>query len=195
VPNPAPVAYFYCSGNPAESERGKADEILRSLAKQLSVTRNEEYLLQPTVDEYQRRSSESNLSCPETLTINDSIQLICELGRATAVTIVLDALDECDPEQRVLVLSALAEISLRCRDVAKIFVSSRYKEDIAAHLGNGKVLGITAESNQEDLQRYIAICVDRFLKTWSSTHNETTETLQLLQVELASSLISRAQER
>ena len=152
-------------------------------------------MLRATVDEYQRRLRESQLrgERPRALTADESVQLICEVGRTTPVTIVLDALDECDSQQRGLLISALHEISSSCRDVVKIFVSSREGQDIAAHFKNGKSLNITAESNREDLKQYVDRQVGQFLKRWSFTHEETEEALLPLQNEITHTLISGAQ--
>ena len=152
-------------------------------------------MLRPTVDEYQRRLRESQLrgERPRALTGEESVQLICEVGRTTPVTIILDALDECDSRQRILLISALHEISSSCRDAVKIFVSSREGQEIAAHFNHGKSLNITAESNREDLERYVDRQVGQFLNRWSFTHNETVETLLPLWNEITHSLVSGAQ--
>ncbi len=36
--SPAPIAYFYCTKNSAEAERGDPDEIMRSILRQLTVS-------------------------------------------------------------------------------------------------------------------------------------------------------------
>lgn len=195
MPHAAPIAHFYCSRNPAEPERGDARQILRSLVKQLSMSRDDEYIRCPTLDEYgkRREKAEHNGEAPEALTTEESVRICCELGRTSPATIVIDALDECDSRQRTLLLSALDEISSRSRDIVKIFISSREEVDIAAYLRNGKTVKVTATANADDLRRFIESQASQFIQTWSTIHDETAETLQHLKKEIIETLVEGAQ--
>ncbi|PYH50404.1 uncharacterized protein BO96DRAFT_352679, partial [Aspergillus niger CBS 101883] len=146
VSQPAPIAHFFCSRNPAEPERSDAREILRSLLKQVSLIEGEKTIRLPS--------------------------LMCEIGRATPLTIVIDALDECNSQQRGIIIHALQEIRRQCRDVVKIFVSSRHEADIAAHFNEGEVSEVTASANEKDLNRFIGIQVESFVQRWSTIHEE-----------------------
>ncbi|RDH36215.1 ankyrin repeat-containing domain protein [Aspergillus welwitschiae] len=77
-----------------------------------------------------------------------------------------DALDECNSQQRGIIIHALEEIRRQCRDVVKIFVSSRHEADIAAHFNRGEVSEVTASANEKDLNRFIGIQVESFVQRW-----------------------------
>ncbi|PYH92827.1 hypothetical protein BO71DRAFT_15693 [Aspergillus ellipticus CBS 707.79] len=59
---------------------------------------------------------------------------------------------------------ALAEVQQRSRDLVKLFVSSRYEEDLAAGLGVGKVLNMTIKDTEEDLGSFVGSQLEKDLK-------------------------------
>lgn len=191
---PAPIAHFFCSRNSAEPERSDSQHILRSLTKQVSLIREEPYLRRPSVEAYQVRRDEVSHAGerPAPLTVEECIELICEIGRTTPFTIIIDALDECSSQQRRILLDALEEIQQRCRDVVKTFMSSRHEEDIAAYFGNGEVLEATSSANDEDLKRFVQVGVESFVKKWSTVHDEPTTVLQQLEKDIFKALVTGA---
>lgn len=52
IRNPAPVAYFYCARDNAETQRADPEEILRSIARQLSGIDEDTPIRRPTVKKY-----------------------------------------------------------------------------------------------------------------------------------------------
>ena len=191
---PAPIAHFFCSRNPAEPERSDSQHILRSLTKQVSLIEEETYLRRPSVEAYEVRRDEASHAGerPAPLTVEECIKLICEIGRTIPFTIIIDALDECSSQQRRIVLDALKEIRQRCRDVVKTFISSRHEEDIAAYLENGEVLEVTSSANDEDLKRFVKVGVESFVKKWSTMHDEPTTVLQQLEKDISKALVTGA---
>lgn len=189
---PAPIAHFFCSRNPAEPERSDSQYILRSLTKQVSLIREETYLRRQSVEAYQVRRDEASHAGerPAPLTVEECIELICEIGRTTPFTIIIDALDECSSQQRRILLDALEEIRRRCRDVVKTFMSSRHEEDIAAYLGNGEVLEVSSSANDEDLKRFVKVGVESFVKKWSTMHDEPTTVMQQLEKDISKALVT-----
>ncbi|GKZ38746.1 hypothetical protein AbraIFM66950_011182 [Aspergillus brasiliensis] len=192
---PAPIAHFFCSRSPAEPERSDAREILRSLVKQLSLIEGDKTIRLPSVEAYQVRRAEASHTGekPAPLTVEECIDLICEIGRVCPLTLVIDALDECNPQQRGIVLQSLGDIRRRCRDVVKIFVSSRHQTDIAAHLDSGDVCEVTPAANEGDLTRFVKSRVKSFVKTWSTMHDEPMAVLQAIEKEIAEALLAGAQ--
>ncbi|KAE8354008.1 ankyrin repeat-containing domain protein [Aspergillus coremiiformis] len=190
-----PLAHFFCLRNPAEPGRNDANEILRSLVKQLSLSKDEDLVRTPLVDMYRKHHQNARRvgEGPATLTVEQCIDLLCELGRLVPVIIVIDGLDECNSQQRMVLLQSLEKVHQRSRDLVKIFVSSRYEEDIAASLGAGKVLCITVKDVQEDLKSFIANHVGRFIQRWSIIHTTTPAQQQQLEQDLTHTLITRAQ--
>ncbi|KAJ5611907.1 ankyrin repeat-containing domain protein [Penicillium herquei] len=195
VAQTAPIAHFFCSRNPAEPERCDSQGILQSLAKQLSIVRDGSHIRRPLVEAYQKRKKEAGQigEGPLPLTVEECIDIICEVGRATPLTIVIDGLDECSSHQREVLLGSLKEIRHRCRDVVKTFVSSRQERDIAVYIGKGEVLEVTPQLNDADLERFVRSRVEGFIKKWCSMHDESAQELQKLEEGITEKLLKSAQ--
>ena len=103
--NPQPV-FFYSSRNTAEPGRSDPKAILASLARQLSCLEPGKPLLKPTLDLYKKKEAEGFASREQR--IEESCALIIQLTKQYPLTtIVIDALDECDPGKRRDLLKAL----------------------------------------------------------------------------------------
>ncbi|KAJ9363475.1 hypothetical protein DTO280E4_2457 [Paecilomyces variotii] len=152
-------------------------------------------LRRPSVEMYQKRQEEASHvgERPAPLTVEESVDLICEHGRLTPFTIIIDALDECGSQQRGVILNALEDIRQRCRDVVKIFVSSRHEEDLAVYFRKGEVLEVTSQVNEKDLKRFVKRQVENFMRRWSTMHDETTAALQQLEKDITNVLVTGAQ--
>ncbi|KAJ9360367.1 hypothetical protein DTO027B9_1351 [Paecilomyces variotii] len=152
-------------------------------------------LRRPSVEMYQKRQEEASHvgERPAPLTVEETVDLICEHGRLTPFTIIIDALDECGSQQRGVILNALEDIRQRCRDVVKIFVSSRHEEDIAAYFRKGEVLEVTSQLNEKDLKRFVKRQTENFVRRWSTMHDETTAALQQLEKDITNVLVTGAQ--
>jgi hypothetical protein len=160
--NPAP-AFFYCSRSTAEPTRSDPDAILASIARQMSNLRPELPLLKPTVDLFQRKESQAFASGP--LRIDESCSLIIELTEHYPMTvIVIDALDECDPEKRENLLEALERILQSSSSLVKIFVSSRDDQDIVFRLRGYPNLEISCGSNFDDIARFVRMETNRLVQ-------------------------------
>ncbi|KAL2835343.1 hypothetical protein BJY01DRAFT_252764 [Aspergillus pseudoustus] len=96
--SPPPV-YFYCSRNPAEPGRSQPSEIVASIARQLARTTSTGPLLSPVIAKYNEQEAEGFAG--ERLIMDESQSLILDLLSLHPVaTIIVDALDECDPDTR-----------------------------------------------------------------------------------------------
>ena len=94
-----PPAFFYCSRNTSEPARSSPEAIIASIARQLSNLQPGAALLPPMVTTYKRRETEGFASGP--LRMDESTALIIQLIEYYPLTtIVIDALDECDPDKR-----------------------------------------------------------------------------------------------
>ncbi|BCS16312.1 hypothetical protein ALUC_80519A [Aspergillus luchuensis] len=195
ISKPAPIAHFFCSQSPAEPERSDAREILRSLLKQVSLIEGERTIRLPSVEAYQVRRAEASHTGekPAPLTVEECVELICEIGRGTPLTIVIDALDECSSQQRGILIEALKEIRRQCRDIVKIFVSSRHETDIAAHFEGGEIFEITPTVTEEDISQFIRVEVHSYMHRWSRMHEEPIPLLQRLEEEIIDKLVAGAQ--
>ena len=150
-----PPVYFHCSRNTAEPDRSNPAQILASIARQLSSLEPGRPLLGPSKEIYERKSmlgatKKANLSTSE------SCALITKLIEEYALTtIVIDALDECDPETRWELLEVLDSILCHSVSLVKIFVSSRDDSDLKRGLQNYPSLFLTSDRNSNDIQTFV----------------------------------------
>lgn len=147
-------AYFYCSRNPGELGRSNPDKVLASIARQLSSTRHSRTLLHPTIALYE--CYEEGSFSQESLGLDESCDLILQLAALyPMVTIIIDALDECNPETRKDLVQALQDIILKSPTLVKILVSSRDDQDIVYRLTKYPNLEISSARNGNDIVRYV----------------------------------------
>jgi hypothetical protein len=150
----SPPAFFYCSRNTAEPARSDPEKILASLARQLSNLQPEQPLLQPAIALYKTKKQQGFASGP--LRIEESCDLILRLlGLYSLTVIVIDALDECNPDTRTDLLDALETILRESTNLVKIFISSRDDQDIVFQLKQYPNLEISSESNYEDIESFV----------------------------------------
>ncbi|KAK4182058.1 hypothetical protein QBC35DRAFT_468368, partial [Podospora australis] len=153
-PQSPPPVYFYCSRNPAEPGRSDPKDILASIARQLSCLSPSLPLLQPTVAEYRKREREAFAN--KSLRLPESRDLILQLAKHyPVVTIVIDALDECNAATRRQFLDALESILRDSSSLVKIFVSSRDDQDIAYKLQAYPNLELSSNRNSGDIAKFV----------------------------------------
>jgi hypothetical protein len=149
-----PPAFFYCSRNNAEPTRSSPEAIIASIVRQLSSPQPGFALLPPIVTTYRRREAEGFASGP--LRMDESTALIIQLVEYYPLTtIVIDALDECDPDKRADLLEALEEILQQSSRLVKIFVSSRDDQDIVCHLQDYPNLELASDRNMDDISSFV----------------------------------------
>lgn len=159
----APIAYFYCIRSTSEPERADPDEIMRSLLKQLSCSGTKLPVRDPLASRYKelKEKAEDNGSQePPKLNLEECVELILGLLDHNPATIVIDALDECDPLRRHELLLALKDIIQKSANIIKVFVSSRDDNDIVCQLEDTPNVYIRASDNREDITRFINNEVD-----------------------------------
>ncbi|KAH6620888.1 hypothetical protein B0J18DRAFT_369374, partial [Chaetomium sp. MPI-SDFR-AT-0129] len=154
--NPAPIAYFYLARNPAEPERSNPDVAARSILRQLATSAQGE-IKDLVVEEFQHRDEEAQLEGGEVAPLSplQTKSLILALLDRDPATIIIDALDECDPARRHELLSTLDEIVMKSSSVVKIMVASRDDGDISCRLSNSPNVYIRADDNGPDIERFI----------------------------------------
>lgn len=137
--------------------------IIASLARQLSSLEPGTPLLDDAVQEFKKREDEAFASGH--MDLEESVELINNLrDHYPTTTIVIDALDECDPERRGDFLEALESILKNSTNLVKIFISSRDDKDIVDHLRNYPNLSISSDKNTQDIQIFTLAEVDRLVK-------------------------------
>ncbi|KAI1314158.1 hypothetical protein F5Y03DRAFT_389634 [Xylaria venustula] len=149
-PNQQGLAFFYCDRN--EEERRKPLSILRSLVRQLSTTiKNPDYIrTELKVRCREARSHGSDLSletCKE--------QLLESVNLYSQTTLVLDALDECDPNLRGQILEVVEYLISRSENGLKVFISSRPDRDIKDRFLKTPNIEVQATDNEEDIDKFV----------------------------------------
>ena len=176
--SPPPV-FFYCSQNPAEPARSSPEAILASLVRQLSSLQPGLPLLEPAVSSYKKEEAKGFPS--GALRIEESCALILQLTEHYPLTIiVVDALDECDPEKRADLLEKLQTILRDSSNLVKVFVSSRDDQDIVDHLHDYPNLDISSDKNRDDIVAFVRNEVKELIKKrkllrYSHAKEELTE--------------------
>ncbi|RQM04689.1 hypothetical protein DH86_00003943 [Scytalidium sp. 3C] len=163
----APIAYFYCVRNASEPERADPDEILRSILKQLCSAKSDVPVREPVSSRYKTLKEEADddgSEEPPRLTVSECVELILGLLDANPATIIIDALDECDPARRHQLLLAFDEIIQNSGNVVKIFVSSRDDRDIACRLEQSPNIYIQASDNEQDIDRFVHTQIDQSIR-------------------------------
>jgi hypothetical protein len=161
---PVPIAYFYCVRNTAEPERANPDEILRSILKQLSSSEPDLRIREPVVKAYKEKKEEAKGHDPEKLMLDETVEAILALLETNPANIVIDALDECDPDRRHELFEALDTIIQQAASVVKVFVSSRDDGDIVCRLTSSPNVIIQTSDNKGDIECFACTEVAQAIK-------------------------------
>lgn len=149
-----PPTFFYCSRNPAEPMRSSPKAILASIVRQLSSLEPGFPLLDPVVTSYKKEETKAFPS--GALRIEESCALILQLvEHYPLTTIIIDALDECDPEKRADLLENLEKLLRDSSNLIKVFISSRDDQDIVWHLQEYPQLEIASNKNRNDIEAFV----------------------------------------
>ncbi|KAL8778969.1 MAG: hypothetical protein Q9213_007169 [Squamulea squamosa] len=154
----APLAYFFCSKNTAESERSDPHEILRSILRQLIVDAgNTSTVHERVLAEFEHRDAEAKVDGFDIrrLQADECVKLIVSTTSSNPATIVLDAIDEVNSQSRHVLLSALNQIVQDSSNVVKVFVTSRDDSNIQSLLPDAVALRIQERYVKRDLEVYV----------------------------------------
>lgn len=177
-----PVVFFYC--NRAEQPRRDPSVILHTLLKQLSVHLPSPNLPKLIKDAYVPVKEGGNASSQwELQKCQDLLLSLSEIYPRT--TMVIDALDEMEPDQREVLLEALNKVVQCSRSILKIFISSRKYQDIQKALDCDP---ISAIDNDIDIQRFVEREVTKLIeKKWEHLSDKNA-----LTKDIVSALVSKA---
>ena len=147
------TAYFYCKEN--DPEKNTCISIFRGLLSQL-LNRCQDLI--PYCHDKYRTSGELNLTTIKLA--GQLLKLCCEI--LPKLYIIIDGLDECDSDQRKLVLSFLTETVVHCdKDHnpgrLRVLLVSQDFLDIAKALQAAPILKLTAEDNKNDITAYVRV--------------------------------------
>ena len=175
-----PPVFFYCSRDAAEPQRSDAAAIFSSIVRQLSCAKPGLPLLPPVVETYEKKGQGFN---SRGLQIDDSCDVIKKLIEYYPMTtIIIDALDECNAEEREKLLDAveglLKDSSL---GLLKVFLSSRDDQDIACTLRDYPNVDLVASRNSADIEAFVREETNKLVKRQHLLRNSNAkETLVTL---------------
>jgi hypothetical protein len=175
---PVPIAYFYCARNTAEPERANPDEILRSILKQLSSSEPDLRIREPVVKAYKEKKREVRGYNPEKLMLDETVEVILALLETNLAYIIIDALDECDPDRRHELFEALDMIIQQSASLVKVFVSSRDDGDIVCRLTLSPNVFIRTSDNKVDIESYARTEVAQAIKKKRLIKGNVSEQLE-----------------
>ncbi|KAJ5520473.1 Velvet factor [Penicillium fimorum] len=163
----APV-YFYCLRSTTEPARSDPSKILASIARQLSTIQSGGPLLDAAIEVYKLREQNAHALGP--LRLDESKNLILKLleqYKDTTITIVIDALDECNETSRGSLVDALEFLRKASPCLLKIFISSRKNPDIAYKLDSHQKLCLSPDRNSNDIHIFVQSEVKRLIENGS----------------------------
>ena len=149
------LAYFYCSRTSSDTRLQDPSAILLSVLRQLAAPLPGLPLKSPIISTFEkettRGSQEANLS------INEIITLLTELiqNHYKNVTLIFDALDECDSSGRSQLLDAFTKLTYNPRTTVKTLISSRDDSDVEKHFSKIPNLSITSTDNAGDIMKFV----------------------------------------
>ena len=146
------LAYFYCNRN--ERERQDPKLVLRSFVRQISASQNALAIHSSLVKLY--KSKEQAGFPSGKLTIEESQALLLEMTQNYSnITLVVDALDECDKNTRSELVATLDMLVSQSSTAVKVLISSRPDPDIKYRFEGGPNVNIRAVDNENDIAKFI----------------------------------------
>ncbi len=147
------LAYFYCDRN--QSERRDPELILTSFVRQLSTFQSSDSEIPKSIIQVYNSKKETAFASGK-LKVEESQAILAELCKMyDQVSLVLDALDECDIITRSNLIDILDKLINKSPKPVKVFMSSRRDRDIKNRFENGLNLEVRATDNQKDIEKFV----------------------------------------
>ncbi|KAL3302218.1 Pfs domain-containing protein, partial [Colletotrichum asianum] len=124
-------------------------------------------ILDAAVEAYKR--FEENAFASQSLTLGESEGLIHKLldsYRGQTITLIIDAMDECNRDTRQDLLNFLVSL-LEATTTMKVFVSSRDDRDIVHKLDKYENLYLSSERNSKDIELFVRLETSRLVENGS----------------------------
>jgi hypothetical protein len=146
---PYPI-YFYCSRDQAERERSESGQIVRCLLRQSLELPGTSFQLNALRERYKKRQTAGSIS------LNEAKDLLLQSIETRSTTYILvDALDECDTDNRRKLIECLREVLEASSTIVKVFFASRENPDIYKKLSQYPEVQLNAMQNQMDIDTYV----------------------------------------
>lgn len=135
---------------------------MNSILMQLATT-GEGSILSPVLELHKKKRGSA--FAPGSPLFAETVAVLQEvLSKYQNVTVIVDALDECEPKARKNLItefnSLIDSANNSLSTVFKLFISSRRNEDIVNALKNTPNLALEATDNREDIAKFISDGID-----------------------------------
>jgi len=200
TPDTCSIAFFYCERGSPETGRATCAKIMGSLLRQLASSDVEQPIRETIAKEYETRKKEAarDGSKLQELTTEDCINLAIDLTQDNQATIIVDAVDECDDDERLELLKALDHIVKESEGLVNVFISSRETILIVSspiyhychpfdmtilkreHMEYSPVIEVSANKNTLDIERFIETEVKRLCKEKRLLRGRIKEPLKMI---------------
>lgn len=162
------MLYFYCSRSSAEPERGKSEDILRCLVKQIANRHGDHRDIRiPRYIAREYKRAEKRGFAISQLDAQTCCQIVKRFAQDSGeIFVFLDALDECEEHERLNLVNAFQDIIDAIADATiKLLVSSRDDTDFRGSLSGGCLdVELLPERNQDDIRKYVNEQLSLFVK-------------------------------
>lgn len=155
-----PIIFFYC--NYQEASRRNVASILNTLLKQLSAKLPA--LDQDLVSAFDTSRLVGNSTASLTLTHTGEL-FRSALARFKTTYVIVDALDECSKEERQTFVRFFSRQLLPEGNYLKIFLTSRYTDDLHRTLEDSQSYRIDADDTANDIKPFVAAKVVELIES------------------------------
>ncbi|KAG5660351.1 hypothetical protein KAF25_002957 [Fusarium avenaceum] len=157
-------AYFYCSRS--DPSRQNISSILASYVRQLSEMPRHPGSIH--VSSYKLVKNKGSVQKTTEVQLYKRV-LVEMINSYPRTTLVLDALDECEFDTRRELAIFLKQLVAESKHLLKVFIASRPQNEIKHHLvasqGPQMLVEINTTDNQGDIEKYVNIEWERFVKS------------------------------
>lgn len=143
-------AYFYCDRS--DEARRKPKTILGSYIRQLAEVPHHASRIHKDVHSLHHYAEKEGRQ----FSTDECKTLLHKLVNSYPRTmLIIDAMDECEQEDRQHLLDVLFSLAREGQYPVKIFIASRPETDIQSHPGFGNLVEIGTSDNKGDIENYI----------------------------------------
>lgn len=112
--------------------------------------------IQPSIVELYKEEKSKGFASG-TLDIEESRRILLQqVQSCPQITLVVDALDECNKQTREQLVDILGMLVDQSPNLVKIFISSRPDQDITHRFEGGPNMEIKATDNRDDITKFVA---------------------------------------
>ncbi|KAK1622133.1 hypothetical protein BDP81DRAFT_508781, partial [Colletotrichum phormii] len=149
-----PIAYFYCTRDSRELLRGKCSAITQSLLRQ-TVALCPTNMIPEAVRIAYKNMKDEGFGERDLTEVECGDMLVDATKTFPSLTIVINAVDECDEDERTALIHLLKRVRDKSENLVKIFISSRDDIDIMTSLADAVDKRIRADDNIDDIGRFV----------------------------------------